>query len=310
MNDLFMGVDLFLGVDGGGSKCRARLRDGAGRGAGLGRTLGEGLGGPANVWRDPVGAMRSILEAAHGAALSAGMPDSVLARAHVGCGLAGAGQPSAVARFLAEPRPFASISVETDAYAAWLGAFGGKDGGILIVGTGSCGLAVVGGGRTYVGGSGAEISDEGSGAAIGRDAVRRALWAQDGRAPMTGLAAAVLAIFAGGRQSIVDWARTAKPADYARLAPLVFEHAARGDALALALINGAAAEIARIGRRLLELGAPSLALIGGLAEPIHPFLPPDLAARIVPPAADAMDGAILLAQRAQAAQDGDARKRA
>ncbi|HEY7610526.1 MAG TPA: BadF/BadG/BcrA/BcrD ATPase family protein [Alphaproteobacteria bacterium] len=300
-----MGVDLFIGVDGGGSKCRARLRDGAGP------ALGEGLGGPANIWRDPAGAMRSILEAGRGAAEAAGVPDSALARAHVGCGLAGAGQPSAVARFLAEPHPFAAISIETDAFAAWLGAFGGKDGGILIVGTGSCGLAVVGGERTYVGGSGAEISDEGSGAAIGRDAVRRALWAQDGRAPMSGLAAAVLAGFAGGRQSVVDWARTAKPADYARLAPLVFEHAGRGDPLAVVLIEAAAAEIARIGRRLLELGAPPLAIIGGLAEPIRPWLPPDLSARMVPPLADAMDGAIMLAQRARgAAREAGKRKRA
>lgn len=299
-----MGVNLFIGVDGGGSKCRARLRDGAGR------ALGEGLGGPANIWRDPVEAMRSVLEAGRGAARTAGLPESGLTHAHVGCGLAGAGQPSAVARFVAEPHPFASITVETDAYAAWLGSFGGKNGGILIVGTGSCGLAVIGGDRTYVGGSGAEISDEGSGAAIGRDAVRRALWAQDGRAPMTGLAAAVLAIFAGGRESLVDWARTAKPSDYARLAPLVFEHARQGDPLAVVLIEGAAAEIARIGRRLLELGAPALALVGGLAEAIRPWLPANLAARIVAPLADAMDGAILLARRAQAAHDDGERKRA
>ena len=63
--------------------------------------------------------------------------------AHAGLGLAGARQPGDRERMLAQPHPFASLVVETDAYAAWLGAFGGGDGAILIVGTGSCGLAVV-----------------------------------------------------------------------------------------------------------------------------------------------------------------------
>jgi glucosamine kinase len=294
---------LFVGIDGGGTKCRARLRDESGR------ALGEGRAGPANIWRDPVAAMRSVLDACRESVRAAGLGESALAGAHAGCGLAGANQQSARARFLAEPNPFASITVETDAYTAWLGAFGGKDGGVLIVGTGSCGLAVVGGESTYVGGSGAEISDEGSGAAVGRDAVRRALWAQDGRAPMTGLAAEVLAEFAGGRESIVDWARTAKPADYARLAPLVFAHAEQGDALAIPIVEDAAHEIARIGERLLELGAPALALVGGLADAMRPWLRAKIGTRLRAPEADAMDGAILLARRAQAAR-GTERKRA
>ncbi len=293
-----------MGVDGGGTKCRARLRDGAGR------ARGEGVGGPANIWRDPKEAMRSVLDACRQAVKAAGLVETAFARIHAGCGLAGAGQPSAIERFLAEPNPFASLSVETDAYTAWLGAFGGRDGGIVIVGTGSCGLAVVGGAPTYVGGSGAEISDEGSGAAIGRDAVRRALWAHDGRAPMTGLASAVLAQFDGGRERVVDWARAAKPQDYARLAPLVFEHARRGDPIALAVIVGAAAEITRIGERLVELGAPALCIVGGLASSMRPWLPPAFQSRLASPEADALDGAILLARRAAGHYEDATRKRA
>ncbi len=299
-----MSVNLFLGVDGGGSKCRARLSDAGGR------ALGEGLGGPANIWRDLEQAMRSVLAACRGAAQSAGLAESAFCDAHAGFGLAGAGQRSAVERFAALPHPFASISVESDAYAAWLGAFGGADGGIVIVGTGSCGLAVVRGVATYVGGLGAEVSDEGSGAAIGRGAVRRALWAQDGRAPMTDLAAALLAAFAGGREPMIDWAKAAEPLDFARFAPLVFEHARAGDPLGRALVMEAAAEIARIAERLLAVGAPAIALLGGLAEPLRPWLPAALAARLAAPAADALDGAILMARRAAAERDAAARKRA
>lgn len=301
-----------MGVDGGGTKCRARVAEGVGDGdsaGGSSRALGEGVGGPANIWRDPVLAMGSVVEASRAALRAAGLAEGALAEIHAGLGLAGAGQQSAIERFAALPHPFASISVETDAYAAWLGAFGGQDGGIVIVGTGSCGLACVGGIKTYVGGFGAEISDEGSGAAIGREAIRRALWAADGRAPMTGLAAALLASFEGGREPIIEWARAAGPLDFARYAPLVLEHARTGDALGVALAREAAGEIARIAERLLSVGAPAIALLGGLAEPLLPWLPASLTARLVAPRADAMEGAILMAKRA-AGRNAPARKRA
>jgi glucosamine kinase len=127
----------FIGVDGGGTRCRARLQDEAGT------TLGEGVGGPANVRRDARLALHSVL-AASGAALSAaGLDENVIGRVHAGLGLAGAGQRNALERFAGLPHPFASVSIETDAYAAWLGVFGGADGAVLIAGTGSCGLAIV-----------------------------------------------------------------------------------------------------------------------------------------------------------------------
>ena len=51
--------------------------------------------------------------------------------------------------------------------------------------------------------------------------------------------------------------------------------------------------------RLLDLGAPALCIFGGLAEPLRPWLPPPLQEVIIPPAADALDGAILLGQTAR-----------
>ncbi|MDJ1158172.1 BadF/BadG/BcrA/BcrD ATPase family protein [Chelatococcus sp. SYSU_G07232] len=287
-----MSEALFIGVDGGGTQCRARLRDAQGR------ALGEGLGGPANARLDPTLVMKSILTACRAAAAAAGLGEEGLRRAHAGLGLAGGGQRKAVARLLAEPHPFASVAVETDAYATWLGAFRGEDGAILIVGTGSCGLAVVGGVQTYVSGWGAEISDEGSGLAIGREAIRRALWAYDGRAPRTPLADVLLRAFDNDPETIIDWAKEARPADFARFVPQVFAYAEMRDPLGLALIGQAASDVARIGERLLDAGAPGICLIGGLAEPLRPWLPPPLQAKLVAAASDAMDGAILLARRA------------
>lgn len=283
---------LFLGLDGGGTKCRARLRDGAGR------LLGEGTGGPANLRLGPDAVWASILTACREALAQAGLSEADLGRIHAGLGAAGAGQASAEGRLLARPHPFASLAVETDAHTAWLGAFGGGDGAIVIVGTGSCGYGGTGGQCRYIGGWGYEISDEGSGAVIGRELLRHAVQAHDGRRPETPLARAAMAEFGDDPETLVDWVGTARPSDYARFAPLVLEHAQRCDPLAVALVQDAAAGIAAIALRLLALGAPALCLFGGLAEPLLPWLPPPVRRAVVPPQADALDGAILLARTA------------
>jgi glucosamine kinase len=245
--------------------------------------------------------MSSILTASRAAVAQSGLADADLGRADARLGVAGAGIKSAVARLLAEPHPFRSVAVETDAYAAWLGAHGGENGAILILGTGSCGLAVVGGRQFYVSGWGAQVSDEASGVMTGREALRRTLWAYDGRAETTPLADAILSRFGGSAEEIVAFAANARPADFGRLVPLVLEHAASRDPLALALVSEAAADAARMITRLLDAGAPSVCLLGGLAGVLEAWLPPPLRERLTSPKGDAMDGAILLARQAQAA---------
>jgi glucosamine kinase len=284
---------LFIGVDGGGTSCRARIRDPSGT------LLGEGRGGPANVRLGPEPVMESIIAACRGALEQAGLRDEDLRRAHVGLGLAGANQKQSALELLSWPKPFAHTVLDTDAYTAWLGAFRGKAGAILIVGTGSVGFGVFDGEPVYVGGWGADISDEGSGATIGREAIRRALWAFDGRAAPTPLTDKVLEFFDRSGSTIVKWAAEAKPADYARFAPFVFEYAERRDPLGLAIARRAATDVALIASRLLDLGAPRICLIGGLSEPLRPWLPPPIQSRLASPQSDAMDGAILMAQRQQ-----------
>jgi len=282
---------LFLGIDGGGTQCRARIRDHAGR------RIGEGKGGPANIRLGAATAMQSILTAARAALAEAGLGEGDLSRLHAGLGLAGAAQTSARERLAAEPNPFASVAIETDAYVACLGATQGADGAILIIGTGSCGYAILGGERHSVGGWGAVVSDGGSGAVIGRDGIRRAVLAFDGLGEASALTDALLAEFGGHPEAIVDWADQAKPADFGRFAPLILAHAERGDPVARVIIGEAAAAIDAIARRLVELGAARIAPIGGLAEPLRPWLAPDVQALLVPAASDALDGAILMARR-------------
>src|SRR5512132_2586609 len=131
--------------------------------------------------------------------------------AHVGLGLAGAGIKSACDGLRSKLSPFASVVLETDAYVAWLGAHGAADGGIVILGTGSCGLAVINGQRISVGGYGAEISDAAGGLRMGREALRRALWAFDGRADLTELSTAILERFEWDPAKIVCFASRATP---------------------------------------------------------------------------------------------------
>ena len=200
------------------------------------------------------------------------------------------------------PHPFRSLAVCSDAYAAWLGAFEGRDGAILIAGTGSCGLAVVGGKAIEVGGLGAAIGDEGSGMAIGRAAVRRSLWALEKLAPMTPLAEAVLADPRIGhdRDRAVIWSRSATPGDFADFVPIVFDQAEAGEPVATAIIEEAAHDLARLARRIGELAPPPIAMVGTVFRRILPWLPEEMRAVLVPPPRDAADGAILLARRASA----------
>ena len=282
---------LYIGVDGGGTHCRARIRDSAGR------LIGEGEGGPANARLGAAIAMGSVVRAAKAAAASGGIAEAALGRASVFLGLAGAIDDGRQKALIAEPNPFSQVRMDTDAYIAWAGAHGGRDGGIVIIGTGSAGLAVVKGKRFNVGGWGNIISDDGSGNEVGQQAVRRALWALDGMAAMTPLASAILDRFDRDQNKMVTWADQARPTDFAQFAPLVLEHATRGDALGQAVMEHAANGITRIAQRLIDVGAPTVALLGGLAAPLTPWLPPAIRARLAAPQADALEGAILLARQ-------------
>lgn len=282
----------FVGIDGGASSCRARLRDMEGT------LLGEGSGGPANIHLDLDLAKESIRIATRAAIRAAGLDERILHRVHAGLGLAGAGLKTTCEQLRAGLTSFASTVVSTDAYIAWLGAHRGGNGGIVILGTGSCGLAVVDDRRIDVGGWGAEISDEAGGQRMGREALRRSLWTFDGRAERTKFSDLILDRYARDPAKIVAFAAKATPAQYAEFAPLVFEYASRGDRLAVELVRETAEAAARIIDRLAVGGASAISLIGGLAEPLTPWLPAQAQRVLVPPQSDPLDGAILMARRA------------
>jgi glucosamine kinase len=282
---------LYLGVDGGGTGCRARIEDEAGA------VLGQGLAGPASTRFGIERSWEAVRTAFEGAVAEAGLAPAVVATIHAGVGLAGLGRKGAHAALVALPHPFASIAFATDGLAACLGAHGGHDGGIVIVGTGSCGIARVEGREVKVGGYGFPISDEGSGADLGLRAVRLALRAHDGRAEPTPLLSEVMARFHGDPAEAVAWMDRATATDYAAFAPLVVRHADQGDPTGRRIVQRVAEHADGLVRALVAQGAPRVALLGGLASPLEAWLAPDVRRRLAPPLGDAVTGAIALAGR-------------
>jgi glucosamine kinase len=286
------GERLFIGVDGGGTGSRARIEDAAGR------VLGTGKAGPAAASLGLDRAMAALTAASLAAAADAGLGSETLAEMHAGVGLAGVNRIGLLAQLRARPHPFRSVRFVDDATIACIGAHGGRDGGIVIVGTGSVGFAVVDGREIRAGGYGFPISDDGSGADLGLHAIRMALRAHDGRTAATGFTRAVMTHFADDPLQVIAWKDSATASDYATFAPLVIRHADAGDPVAQLIVREAAEQIDGLTRRLLDAGAPRVALLGGLALPIEPHLAPDLRRRLVPVEGDAVAGALHLARQA------------
>ena len=104
--------------------------------------------------------------------------------------------------------PFASVRFISDGLAACLGAHGGADGAVVVAGTGSIGVGLIGRRELRFGGYGFPISDEGSGADIGLQAIKLALRAADERGETSPLLEEVLGFFDHDPCQAVAWSRT------------------------------------------------------------------------------------------------------
>jgi glucosamine kinase len=286
------GPHYFLGVDGGGTGCRARIEDASGT------VLGQGLSGPATTRLGIEEAWASISRAFNAALEEANLGPHETANVHVGIGLAGVGRKGAIEALRNIPHNFASIDFVSDGLGACLGAHSGRDGAIVIAGTGSIGLGFVGDKNLRVGGYGFPISDEGSGADLGLKAIQFALRAHDGRLEKTALLSEVMQRFHDDPMEAVAWMDRATATDYAALAPMVMRHSDQGDSSGRRIVQSAAEQIDTLVRALFDLGAPRVTLLGGLSSPLEAWLSPDVRRRLKPADGDAVSGAIILARRA------------
>lgn len=277
-------VQFFLGVDGGATRCRARLRDSSGR------EVGHGLGPASNIYLDFEEAMRVVRET-----IEAAIAVTARQEIAVGLSLAGLSDEKEAERVAAALPGFARVVAVNDAVAACVGANGLGDGGLIIAGTGSAGIARVGARTTIIGGRGFWLGDDGSAARLGEAALRATMRALDGLEPTSGLARALARHFDDDPLRMSRWALDARPRDYGAFAPQILDVAGSGDARALEIVGEAAAAIAALANTLRALGAERIALAGGFGEPLRPFLPSDVAKLLFRPRRDAVDGAILLA---------------
>jgi len=284
-------LDFLLGVDGGGTGCRAAIATASGE------IVGRGKSGPANIRTDLTGARDNIVAAAREAAKAAGLDPDVVSGVRAILGLAGANVGD-YGRQLEGLLPFARSSVVSDALIALEGAVGdGGDGAIAIVGTGTAYLVRRNGVERALGGWGFQVGDQGAGSRIGREALEEALLAHDNVRPASPLSDAILTSFGNDPHAIVEFSLGAKPGDFAGFAPKVLEYAARGDALAKEILARA---IAAVEASLAALGLDQttpLSLLGGLSQFYAEHLSPPFRTLVRPPRTDALGGAVSMAVR-------------
>lgn len=286
--------NIFIGVDGGGTKTKIIVEDESGL------LLGQARSGPANIRNSVEQAWASIDSGVKEALTQAGIdPADGDYHFHIGLGLAGTEDPVASQTFLSRPNFYTTLLLESDAYAACLGVHDCADGVIIIIGTGVIGYELYQGGRYLVGGWGFPQGDTGGGAWLGLEAVRLAFKSVDGRVAETPLIKAIFNYFDNDMGKIISWSTKARPVDFASLAPMVIEHIQREDPHAVALIELAAKEVDDIAAALekkLPAGHGSLpcCLLGGVAPFIQPRVNEALKSRLVARKHDAPKGAIYM----------------
>ena len=267
----------FIGVDGGGSKCRALISDEKGR------TLGVGLGGPANPLHGYEQAVASVMSAIRDALHDAGLERRALTESIACLGLAGVNLPSLRQRMLAWQHPFAGLHLVTDLHIACRAAHDGGDGAVIISGTGSCGVAVVGDTETIFGAHGFPMGDKGSGAWLGLEALRYYLLADDGFVERGALYQAFQQHFqTDDALAIIEVMAGKGSSAYAALAKLVFNSAEQHDAHAIAMLKDGANYLDQLADKLLRCAPPRLTMVGGLTECWQPWLRADIAAKLQP----------------------------
>ena len=304
----------YLGVDGGGTNCRVRLAD-----ENL-ETLAEVKNGRSNLQidgGDP--AYKAILDGTRDVFKAAGIDYAETANTYACFGMAGGRMDTARAEFAARDWPFAGVKVYDDIDIAHAGALGGGEGGVVIIGTGSAAMSIVGGTRYQAGGWGFHIGDQMSGAILGRELVRYAVEAEDGMAEASPLTKAVVAALGGNNQSVMTWSfATAMdltltssdgsegcddaligraPGEFGKLMPLWFDHLEQNDPVALKLLDIQMGYIDRYVRWFKSHGAEVMAIVGGLGQRLFPRLTERYGTFVALPQFEPLHGAIILAKQ-------------
>ncbi|WP_234030435.1 BadF/BadG/BcrA/BcrD ATPase family protein [Undibacterium sp. 14-3-2] len=284
-------IAYLIGVDGGGTGTRVVLADPDGM------PLARGIAGPSALAHGRQQAWDAILLAIADAFAQANLALPALSVIAIACGLSGVNNTQWAAELKALNPGFALLLTETDAGTTLIGAHQGAPGAVIALGTGSVGEVLQSDGqRREVGGWGFPVSDEASGAWLGMRAVNYLQRVLDGRATSSRFADAIYAHCGGDKDAVFRWLAQANQTRYAEVAPLVFQHAAES-AFARDMLLDAGREVEAIADALDPAHALPLALCGGLAAALMPFLPDTLRQRVRAPLGDSASGALILLQQ-------------
>jgi glucosamine kinase len=269
---------LFLGIDGGGSKCKAIVMNEEND------ILGTGIAGPGNPLHGFEQATNSITQSAKLALEDAGLAYINLSELNAGVGLAGVNLPVLFEQMQAWQHPFKEMFLATDLLIACLGAHQGKDGAVMISGTGSCGFSYIDGQAFMLGAHGFPHGDKGSGAWFGLQAVKQVLLSLDGIVQPSIMNEVLLTKLGCKDDTALVEAIAGKAATYyAQLANLVFDAAEQGDKVALEIVKEGAEYINSIARILYKRNPPRISMIGGLTPRLRPWLDKEIQAWLSEP---------------------------
>lgn len=266
----------WLGVDGGGTNCRAIITNDEEQ------VLGEGHAEAANLIR--VGlerAVGNVTKSVIEACRQAGIELSQITAACIG--LAGVSQPDYHRQMLSELKkalPIPQITLETDARVALAGATGNQPGIVIIAGTGSIACGINARGRfARAGGWGPIMGDEGSGSYIGRRALEAVMMSYDFRGEATSMTAPVLSHFGVSSPpelttAIYDTSSKEKgevQAKIAQLSRIAVTAAEKGDSVAQEILHDASEELAKttiavVEQLRMEQETFRVAYVGGVFE--------------------------------------------
>jgi len=288
---------LFLGIDGGGSKCNAIIMNENNE------ILGTGISGPGNPVHGFEQATHSITESAKLALINAGLETIALNELVAGVGLAGVNLPAWYEKMNAWQHPFKKMFLAHDLVTACLGAHHNANGAVIVTGTGSCGFSCVDGQEKFIGGHGFPQGDKSSGAWFGLQAIKQVLLSLDGIVAPSLMNDLLLAKLSCTSPICIVEAINGKNATfYGQLANLVFDAAERGDIIALAIVKEGAEYIDSLAGVLLMKKPGRISILGGVVPRLQKWLDKDIQAQLSEPLSAPAVGAVFYARSKIAAQ--------
>lgn len=282
---------LFLGIDGGGSKCKAVVMNQKNE------ILGSGISGPGNPLYGFEQAINSIETSAVLALKDAGLSHLSLNELNAGVGLAGVNLPAVMQQMKEWQHPFKQIFLAHDLLIACLGAHHQLNGAVIITGTGSCGYSYINNEDYIIGGHGFPQGDKGSGSWFGLQATQMVLKSLEGFVEPTMMNELLLEkLSCTTITEVIEKTAGQKATFFAQLAKIVFLAADQGDDTALAIVKEGAAYIDSLAKKLLENNPARLSLLGGLTPVLQSWLAPDIQAQLSEPLSPPEVGAVYYAK--------------